>query len=201
MIRALMVDADGVLVRGRPSDGERWSSSIEADLGLRLADLQQHFFTPHWEAIITGQLGLVDALKPVLQRIASRLSPHDFIEYWFAHDALLDRNLIADLDRQREQGVKVYLATNQEHLRAAYLIEELGLGQHCDGIYYSAAMGCRKPDSRFFEAAAALSNMPAHELLLLDDLVENVSAARKAGWQAAHWTPDSSLSQDDDCRS
>lgn len=192
MIRALMVDVDGVLVRGRV-DGRRWSASIEADLGVTEADLQQEFFRPHWDDIVTGKRGLVEALTPVLKKIARHLCHEDLIDYWFAHDAKLDQKLIADLDRQREMGTKVFLATNQEHLRASYLIDVLGLGQHCDAIYYSAALGCRKPDLPFFEMATALSNIPARELLLLDDLAENVLAARAVGWRAIQWLPDSAL--------
>lgn len=194
-IRALMVDVDGVLVRGR-RDGGRWSSSIEADLGVTEVDLKQAFFSPHWDDIVTGRRGMVEVLRPVLQRIAPHLSHHDLIDYWFAHDGKLDHALIAGLDRQRERGTKIYLATNQEHLRATYLLEELGLGQHCDGIYYSAALGCRKPDRLFFEKTAVLSHIPAGELLLLDDLAENVIAARTAGWRALQWLPDSSLPED-----
>lgn len=195
MIRALMVDVDGVLVRGR-ADGRRWSATIEADLGVTEAGLKQEFFTPYWDDIVTGKRGLVEALTPVLKKIARHLSHQDLIDYWFAHDARLDQTLIAHLDRQREMGTKVFLATNQEHLRASYLIDALGLGQHCDAIYYSAALGCRKPDLQFFEMATALSNIPASELLLLDDLAENVFAAREVGWRAIQWSPDSALPED-----
>lgn len=132
----------------------------------------------------------------MLKKIARHLSHQDLIDYWFAHDARLDQTLIAHLDRQREMGTKVFLATNQEHLRASYLIDVLGLGQHCDAIYYSAALGCRKPDLQFFEMATALSNIPASELLLLDDLAENVFAAREVGWRAIQWSPDSALPED-----
>jgi putative hydrolase of the HAD superfamily len=195
MIGALMVDVDGVLVHGRPLDGGRWSANLEADLGLRPTDLQRAFFTPHWNDIVTGRHGLVDLLKPALKSIAPHLSHHELIEYWFANDARLDEALIADIDRQREKGIKVYLATNQEHLRASYLIEHLGLGQHCDGIYYSAAVGFQKPDRQFFERVTACTSLRASELLLVDDLAENVLAARDAGWQAVQWTSDSTLTE------
>lgn len=190
-----MVDVDGVLVHGRPLDGRHWSASLEADLGLSPEDLQRAFFTPHWNDVITGRQGLVDLLKPVINKIAPHLSHYDVIDYWFANDARLDRALIADLDRQREKGVRVYLATNQEHLRASYLVGQIGLGQHCDGIYYSAAVGFQKPDRQFFERVAASSGIRASELLLVDDLAENVIAARDAGWHAVQWKPERALAE------
>lgn len=193
MIRALMVDVDGVLVHGRPDDGKSRSSSIEADLGLSLDDLQKTFFAPCWSDVVTGRKELVECLVLALKKINAQVSHHELIDYWFAHDARLDRSLIADLDRQREQGIKVCLATNQEHLRARYLIDQLGLERHTDGIYYSAAVGFRKPDPLFFRYVARSLSLPPKELLLLDDQAENVTAARGAGWQAVHWTPGRSL--------
>jgi putative hydrolase of the HAD superfamily len=194
LIGAFMVDVDGVLVGGRPSDGRPWSSTIEADLGFTVSALQREFFIPHWNEIVIGRHGLVEYLKPALANIAPHVSCDDFIAYWFENDARLNNELLEELHLQRDAGKKIYLATNQEHLRAAHLIEQLGLGQHCDGIYYSAALGCRKPDHAFFERAAALSGFPPEQLLLIDDTPANVLAAKASGWKAIEWMKGSSLS-------
>ena len=50
-----MIDVDGVLVTGRPSDGLHWATSLEADLGLSFAILQDTFFKRYWEDIVTGR--------------------------------------------------------------------------------------------------------------------------------------------------
>lgn len=192
-VRALMVDVDGVLVTGRPEDGRHWASSVDADLGLELVDLQAGFFALHWESIITGKYGLTETLDVVLPKIAPHLTSRDLIDYWFAKDARLNEALLSQLDRLRGSGVRVFLASNQEHLRARYLIETLGLGERCDGIFYSAALGYRKPDRRFFKKAAALAGASPGEIVLLDDLIENVLAAHESGWRAVHWQPDSVL--------
>ncbi|MGO6943055.1 HAD-IA family hydrolase [Rhizobium johnstonii] len=190
---ALMVDVDGVLVRGRPSDGRPWASALEEDLGFSVAALQREFFIPHWNEIIVGRGSLAEYLKPALAKIAPHLSSDDFIAYWFENDARLNIELLEELNQQRNAGKRVYLATNQEHVRAAHLVEQLGLGHHCDGIYYSAALGCRKPDRAFFEQAAALSGLPPEQLLLIDDTPANVTAARASGWNAFQWMEGSSL--------
>jgi putative hydrolase of the HAD superfamily len=82
----------------------------------------------------------------------------------------------------------VYLATNQEHLRAAYLMEKLGLAEHVDGIFYSAHLGAKKPDMEFFAKVQAAVGLCGEEMLLIDDSCQNIEAALKAGWQALHWT-------------
>jgi putative hydrolase of the HAD superfamily len=88
----------------------------------------------------------------------------------------------------RSAGIRVYLATNQEHLRAAYLMETLGLADHVDGIFYSARLGVRKPDMEFFTGVQAAVGRRGDGLLLIDDSRPNVEGARNAGWQALHWT-------------
>jgi putative hydrolase of the HAD superfamily len=189
-----MVDVDGVLVCGRPSDGQPWAASIEADLGLTREQLQKEFFKPHWSKIVIGQGGLREHLEPVLARIAPRVSYEKFVSYWFENDARLNIALLEEIQRWRASGTKIYLATNQEHLRAAHLMAAVGLQHHCDGIFYSAALGCRKPDLAFFDKAAELSGFAPEQLVLIDDTAENLVAARKAGWNAVMWEQQSSLS-------
>lgn len=50
-----------------------------------------------------------------------------------------------------------------------------------DGVYYSAALGCKKPDISFFNQVAALSGFAAEELLLLDDMPASTIAAKELG--------------------
>jgi putative hydrolase of the HAD superfamily len=195
MIKALMVDVDGVLVHGRPADGRHWASSLEADLGVRSADLQCEFFDVHWNEIVVGRAGLMERLPAVLQRIAPHLEPERLIAYWFSHDARLSVELLHDLAHVRAAGIGVYLATNQERMRADYLMETLGLAEHVDGMHYSARLGARKPDREFFDRIVAAMGVQAGELLLIDDAVENVNAAAAAGWNVIHWRKETSLRQ------
>jgi len=188
VIKALMIDVDGVLVSGRPSDGRHWATDLEADLGLSFAILQEAFFKRYWEDIVTGRADLRERMANTLPQIAPQLSAEQVLAYWFRQDSLLDHELLDYLAALRHGGLPVYLATNQEHERARYLMETLGLAAHVDGCHYSAAVGHGKPAPEFFDAVARKVGLPAGELLLVDDSEENVRAAIAAGWQAAHWT-------------
>ena len=88
----------------------------------------------------------------------------------------------------------MYLATNQEHLRAAYLMDTVGLAEHVDGIFYSARLGAKKPQMEFFAKVQAAVGLRGDDLLLIDDSLHNVEAALQAGWRALHWTAESSPS-------
>ena len=193
MIKALMVDVDGVLVNGRPEDGKPWQTFLEDDLGLPIDRLHRAFFGPYWEDILVGRARLMDHLIPVLQEIAPHLPPEQFISYWFRKDSCLAVPLLQKLSSIRSAGIRIHLATNQEHMRAAYLMEELGLSKHVDGIYYSAQLGVKKPDQAFFSKVRSYTGFEACELLLIDDSLQNIQAAAKAGWKAVHWVDESSL--------
>ncbi len=188
-IKALLIDVDGVLIDGRPEDGRHWQTSLEADLGISPDALREHLFAPHWERIVVGQAALMPHLTDALHTIAPTVSPTTLISYWFARDARLDTSLLAELACARATGVQVHLATNQEHLRATYLMETLGLAQQVDAIFYSARLGAKKPEPEFFAKVQVAVGMRADELLLVDDSRPNVDAAQRAGWHALHWTP------------
>src|SRR5688500_1090991 len=137
-IRAIMVDVDGVLIRGRPDDGCHGSASLEADVGISADDLHRELLAVHWDEIVLGRDMLTDRLRPVLQKVAPHLAAEQLLDYWFSRDARLDENLLAALTQLRSSGVQIHLATNQEHLRAKYLLTELTLADHIDSIQYSA---------------------------------------------------------------
>jgi putative hydrolase of the HAD superfamily len=120
--------------------------------------------------------------------IAPGLTVIEVLTYWFRHDARLNLDLLNELARFRDAGLRVYLATNQEHLRAHYLMDTLDLSAHVDGCYYSAAIGHRKTAFDFFAIVASKVALPPSELLLIDDAEENVRAALQVGWHAARWT-------------
>ena len=186
-MRVLMIDVDGVLVRGRPADGRAHFSDLEADLGLSLHRLQSTFFAPHWADIVTGRVAMKPVLEKVLREIAPHLAAQTVIDYWFHNDSRIDRGLLDAIDGERRAGRRVFLATNQEHLRAAYLMAELGLAGHVDGILYSAALGHRKPSRAFYSLATERVGAGAADIVLVDDTLDNIVAARDFGWNGVHW--------------
>ena len=192
-MKILMVDVDGVLVHGRPSDGLPLFTHLEQDLGLPLDVLQQTFFKVHWQDIVTGRDALEPRLAEVLGRIAPQIPAKTLIDYWFENDARLDRGLLEELAVLRGEGTKMFLATNQEHMRAAYLMGDLGLSSRFDGIFYSAALGHQKPSAEFFRLATEHVEVPASEIGFIDDVEANIAAARQFGWKAMQWTSGSKL--------
>lgn len=188
-----MVDVDGVLIRQPP--GHVWYAKLQEDLGIEPDDLQREFFDVHFEDVVTGRADLLERLEPVLAEIAPQVSCGDFIEYWFASDAELDRNLLADIDKVRAKGVSTHLATVQEHHRAKHLWEKLGLQNHFDRMHYAADLRFRKSDAQFYRTIEQRIGVSGKSICLIDDDQANVDAAIDAGWSGVLWTPNSRLKE------
>ena len=192
-VRALMVDVDGVVVR-RP-DGRRWDADMEADLGLSPDELQRVFFAPHFEDIVLGRADLHERLAPALAEIAPHLTSDRLAAYWFEQDGHLDQVLLEDLAAYRAEGLQLHLATVQEHHRARHLWQSLGLNARFEAMHYAADYGCKKPDAAFFHLVEQRTGFAPHELLLIDDSLRNVEAARACGWRAILWTGEQRLAE------
>lgn len=187
MPKYLLLDVDGVLVTGRPSDRKPWYSQLQSDLGIDIGLLSRDFFKIWWPEIVVGRLDLMPTLQKWLHQANIATAAHELIDYWFAMDSNIDQEILAQCDALRARGALVYLATNQDHLRANYLTVDMKLSAHLDGIFYSAQLGVAKPDPDFYQLIVeALGTNPA-EIFFIDDTLKNVSAARQVGWQAHHW--------------
>jgi putative hydrolase of the HAD superfamily len=181
MPRILVLDVDGVIVHGHP-EGGRWDRHLERDLGLAPALLQERFFKPHWQRIAIGQADTLAVLQSVWPSLRTAATPHQLLDYWLAADSAIDAAVIAAVDAWTGQGNLAFLATVQEHRRAAHLMNALGLARHFSAMFYSADLGAAKPDRTFFERAQA--RLPAGDVIFLDDRPDNVEAAATVGWRA-----------------
>lgn len=194
MSKCLMLDVDGVLVDGRPDDGLRWDIDLTKDMGVSSKMLVDEFFQREWKDIVIGKKDLLPALSAALNRFAPSVAAEDLVAYWFEMDSRIVETVLSDVRDARQRGVIVYLTTNQEHLRATYLMQTMALRDEVDGIVYSAKAGSRKPQIEFYSYAERDIGRLPHEMLLVDDTLRNVEEARAAGWDAVLWDGTEELS-------
>lgn len=186
-VKCLMLDVDGVLVDGRPRDGMRWDHDLQKHMAVPTDALAEEFFNIYWNDIVIGGKELLPTLAVILQRIAPSVQAEDLVAYWFEMDSRIVEPVLYDIRTARRDGIPVYLATNQEHMRVAYLMKTMRLSDEVDGIVYSAQARSKKPQSEFFRFAEKAVGRKPHELLLVDDTMPNVKAAQSEGWNAIHW--------------
>ena len=159
--------------------------------------MARDFFHRDFQEVVRGRLDLYVALHDYLEPkgLADRLE--EFVAYWFEKDSMIDRGVLAQADAwRRRTGGRCFAASNQEHHRAAYLRDQLGLGAHFDEIIYSAALGVTKPERVFFtNAQTRMGVTVAQSILFVDDAAANVDAARACGWRAMLYRGPASLEQ------
>ncbi|MDP1639873.1 MAG: HAD-IA family hydrolase [Hyphomicrobium sp.] len=189
MTRAVFFDADGVLVHGyhaRPERRIRWDENLLNDLGVDPERFRTEFiFDIFIKKVIIGQMPLVEALDRVLPSLGYKGSAMNFVSYWLSHDSNVNQPLLDTIRRLRQANdSRLYIATNQDHVRAQWLWLTLGFRDHFDDIFYSARLGVLKPNPTYFEAIASRIGRQDQPPLFFDDSEEVVAGARCAGWDA-----------------
>jgi putative hydrolase of the HAD superfamily len=186
--RALFFDVDGVVIHGfhaRPEKRRRWDENLERDLGISPAEFSKRFIEgPFVQQVLTGRTSLVQALEAALPGLGFKGSPLRLTDYWLRRDSQQNDPLLEAIRDLRTAGARrLYLATNQEHLRASHLWTALGLQAYFEDIFYSARLGVLKPSRDFFERIERVIGPQNEPPLFFDDSEEVVRAAVAYGWE------------------
>ncbi len=183
-VRAVLWDADGVLQRV-PGGGEE---SMRPALVGRVDDVD----TVLGQAVraerpaLAGDVRWLDLLPRLLEEWGIPEAHDDVVRIWLTIEAVPEvRALVAEL---RAEGVRCFLATNQDERRARFMHDSLGYGDLLDGAFYSHELRAAKPDPAYFHAVLKRLGVPSGDLLLIDDNPGNVDAARSVGLNAEVWS-------------
>ena len=91
----LVLDIDGVVSLAQPGSATPWYASLQADWGFDHDEMARDFFRRDFLEVLRGRLDLYVALHGWLETkgMADRLE--EFVAYWFAKDAVIDREVLA----------------------------------------------------------------------------------------------------------
>ncbi len=183
MIKALLFDADGVLL-----NGEYWSKHLARDYNVPY-DKIEPFFLHEFKDCLEGKVDLKEAIAPYIPKWGWKGSVDELLDYWFKSEHVLDEPLVEYVQGLRSRGIKCYVATNQEKYRAQYMLEKMGFAESFDGVFASCNLGHQKPSKEFFAAVHdKLHDYKLSELLFWDDSEKFVEAARQVGLNAEVYT-------------
>ena len=192
----IFFDVDGVLIHGWQSNPElrrQWDETIEQDLGIDRTAFQEKFFaTPAsgakslMHACVKGDLDLKSALAEVLPHLGYAGAIDQFVDYWFTKDSTFNDQVLNAVKRLgRHSHVELFIATEQEHYRAAYLWNDLKLKTYFKDIFYSARLRQLKNTTEFFAVINnSLGIKPSEAPLIFDDQQTIVDIACELGWDA-----------------
>ena len=179
MIKAIIFDADGVIVHREKYFSER----LEEDYGvLRTESLK--FFNNEFAGCLVGKKDLKQVLPKYLKQWGWKKSLEELLTYWFEKEGKRDEELVNYIQKLRETGIKIYIGTNNEKYRTEYLRDKMELGEISHKVYGSGHIGYVKPDHNFFAHIINDQNLEKNEVLFWDDDEDNVKAAIEFGIHA-----------------
>lgn len=189
MTQIILFDVDGVLIHGYHAREELrhcWDENLETDLGINRQAFKDGFiFKDFIDHVLIGKMDLYDALEKFLPTIGYHDDPQVVIDYWLKNDSNINDDLIDKIKVLKSSpDVTLYVATNQEHTRAKYLMETLGFGEHFVDIFHSAKIGHIKPALEYFKRVHELLGNPETPPIFFDDTPAVVKGANDFGWKA-----------------
>lgn len=183
MIKVLIFDADGVLI-----NGEMFSKKLAKEYGISLEQTAP-FFKGVFNDCLIGNADLKESISPYLKEWGWKTGVDNFLDYWFSFEHSIDQELIAYIQDLRKNGIKCFVATNQEKNRAEYMLNKMGFVNNFDKLYASAHLGHKKPNLDFYaKLVSELGDIKKEEILFWDDTPENITGAREFGINAELYT-------------
>ena len=162
-----------------------------SDLGrVPLATLQQRFhmgepFSLHERGEITDE----QFAAKMCEQLDIALSFEQFATGWQAVFIGVRPKVIAIMHKLREQGDRVVILSNTNHLHCEFWPTEYPeVTQAADKIYLSYKMGVRKPEPVIFQRLLNEEDASVQDAIFFDDNLENVEAARALGIHSIHVT-------------
>lgn len=174
--KILLLDIDGVLVlRDR-----YFSDKYAQENNIPIEKVTAFFKGPFKEAL-TGNADLRDILPSYLVQWEWKGTTDEFLRLWFESECNVDNRVLGLIDEIRQKGTKVYLVSDNEARRAEYLTDEVGLGSHVDGAYFSSSLGVSKSDKEFFTKVLAEIQAEPEDVSYWDDDPKNIEVAKQVG--------------------
>lgn len=139
----------------------------------------------HW-GILVGEVNMEDYRRGVELLLGQELPAHVF---WTVFNDIFDVNSrLVDIYghlRRTRQVKRVILMTDADPFRLRHAMKLCGFVP--DDIVASYDVGRRKPDPAMFKKGIELAACDPDRIIYLDDLHENVLAARELGVQSIHF--------------
>ncbi|GAA1487570.1 HAD family hydrolase [Brachybacterium sacelli] len=193
-VRAVVSDLDGVLRVFDPSLWDRLDHHVGLAPGTAFAAILGH---PFLEEVTRGRGTHAQwrerAVAELVTQGAAPGTARETVRLWAATPGCVDQEVLAQLQRFREQGLAVFVLTNGTD-RVPWELDQLGLGDVLGPrrrfLLNTADLGAAKPDREAFARAhERLSREPAGPLApaqvaFLDDSAGHVRGAEEFGWRA-----------------
>jgi epoxide hydrolase-like predicted phosphatase len=187
-IRAVFFDFGGVLYK---TPDRRWMRRVQLLLGLGKDETISALISapeesPLMQAVLDGRISEAE----VMERIGRRWRLAPLVARVVQRSAFSRRRLnreVADYLASLRPRFKTAILSNAGSDSRKMFTEVFGFHRLVDEMIISAEERVSKPDMRIYQLALDRLGVKPEEALFLDDLAENVAAARELGMTAVHF--------------
>lgn len=183
MIKAILFDADGVVLKKQPYFSKRISEEYNVPY-----ELMDPFYRNELKQCQIGAADMKEELAKYLPMWNWDKSIDEFLQYWFTTDVIPDEEVLPLVRGMREKGIPCYFATDQEKYRASYIWDTIDMKSRLDGSFFSYEVGATKSSPEYFQRILKTLNLQPEEVMYWDDDQKNVDVAKTFGIDAHFWT-------------
>ena len=128
----------------------------------------------------TGKVNPEEYLRVVNAKLGTSYTFEEFREAW---NAILPEPIpgMTGLVESLAQIYRLMVLSNTNALHREHMLEQLPVLRLFERLFLSFEIGALKPDPAVYDYVLSRVDVPARELLFIDDLEPNISAARHTG--------------------
>jgi FMN phosphatase YigB (HAD superfamily) len=184
-IRAVLFDLGGVLL---PFDRERRIAALVDRTGATAEAARAFMALDLHRRLDLGEATEFDVAAEFTAFFGSRISPVEAADLLCSVFEAPNRELWALANRLRRRAVVGGFSDNP-----SLVVQVFPDDAFLEPLFLSCEIGACKPSDASFEAVEAALGPAAQQILLIDDTLANVEAARARGWDAIHFTANAAL--------
>lgn len=175
----IVFDLGNVLL---PFNHQKWIkiyNKIEDGLGDRYYKkyLENHSLHRDYEA---GKISDEEFININLNWLENKIDAEKFCEIY--SDIFSVNNEVIELLPRLKQNYQLLLLSNTSEIHKKYGWENKKFLENFDELFLSHIIGSVKPEEKIYKAVENYTKNPVESLIFIDDVLENVIAAKNLGW-------------------
>jgi glucose-1-phosphatase len=160
-------------------------NTVKAGLGNKISELYKNNYHIHRE-FESGKLNNKQFLEIMMSWTEGLVSEEYFCRIF---SEIFTENLnVVSLLQQLKEKYKLVLLSNTNAIHKKYGWEHYDFLKYFDLFCLSHEIGAVKPEEKIYKYVESLTHALPEEHVFIDDVLEYANGARKAGWDAIHFT-------------
>lgn len=185
MIKFVIFDVGGVLIR--------WEDEWLLDAFTRKYEIDKRNIGKYYYKWLkkswTGEISEIEFLKRIIKAVGIKSSPQSMRVFWksvFRKRSSMNKDVVSVVKNLHKNGYKLGVISNTSGKYRAQLYVNR-FKRYFNSTVMSCDVGMKKPERRIFVYVMRRLHAKPKECIFIDDKMEHVKGAHKAGMFAIHF--------------